>query len=433
MDGPLSIADAMPLLRSGELTPSTLLEQCLARMDIYEPHVKAWVYVDRDRAHYEAAILTEELKNGKYRGPLHGIPIGVKDIIDVFDMPTGCGSRLWANSFARKDAEVVARLRKAGALILGKTVTTPFAYLDPAATRNPWNVDRTPGGSSSGSAAAVACGMCLAALATQTGGSTIRPASYCGVCAFKPTWGVLDVDGVLPLAPSLDHIGLMANSIRDLGILYECLKSDRKRAVFVMNSQLCLLPDFQPSSVSREMEAAFEGVLSELRSQKWRFTIQEPPTDLETYSAHQYAIYSREAMSYHGKRLLWSTSDYPPRIRELILAGAGVDSKTFKNALDHFHRTRSQIPEEIPEDCAGILIPATEGAAGDFSTTGSPAWQSPWTYAGVPVASFPIPSSGMPLAVQVIGRPLDDYQLLATAAQLEVAHRRRAELPPVPQ
>ena len=183
MDEPLTITAAAPLIRSGELTPNELLRQCLARIDVYEPQVQAWAFLDRERAQLDADRLTDELKRGQYRGPLHGIPVGVKDNIDVFDMPTGCGSKLWANSYARRDATCVERLRQAGAVILGKTVTTPFAYLDPPPTRNPWNLHRTPGGSSSGSAAAVACGMVLAALGTQTGGSLTRPASYCGVCS----------------------------------------------------------------------------------------------------------------------------------------------------------------------------------------------------------------------------------------------------------
>src|SRR3954468_2244140 len=208
---PLTIHEAAAAIRAGSLTPVDLLEQCLERIDRYEPQVRAWVLVDRGGAREQALRLTDELKKGQHRGPLHGIPIGVKDIIDVFDLPTGCGSKLWANSIARQDATVVKRLRQAGAVILGKTVTTAYAFLDPPVTRNPWNLNRTPGGSSSGSAAAVACGMCLGALASQTGGSTTRPAAFCGVCSLKPTYGRVSTDGVLPLAPSLDHVGLMAN------------------------------------------------------------------------------------------------------------------------------------------------------------------------------------------------------------------------------
>jgi aspartyl-tRNA(Asn)/glutamyl-tRNA(Gln) amidotransferase subunit A len=223
---PLTITEAAGFIRRGELTPSELLEQCFARIDRYEQRVRAWVYLDRERARAEAERLTAELKAGQNRGSLHGIPIGVKDIIDVFDMPTGCGSKLWANSYARRDATVVERLRQAGAVIMGKTVTTAFASFDPPVTRNPWNLNCTPGGSSSGSAAAVACGMCLGALATQTGGSITRPASYCGVCSIKPTYDRVHVDGVMPLAPSMDHVGAMANCVRDVGLLYRIIAGD---------------------------------------------------------------------------------------------------------------------------------------------------------------------------------------------------------------
>src|SRR5436190_19232511 len=209
MPEPTTITAAAEFIRTGELTPSDLLEQCLARVDRYEERVRAWVYIDREGAREQAARLTAEVKQN-YRGPLHGIPVGIKDIIDVFDMPTGCGSKRWAQSYARRDATCVERLRQAGAVILGKTVTTAYASFDPPVTRNPWNLERTPGGSSSGSAAALACGMCLGALGSQTGGSITRPASYCGVAGCKPTHGRVSGDGVLPLSPSMDHPGPMA-------------------------------------------------------------------------------------------------------------------------------------------------------------------------------------------------------------------------------
>jgi aspartyl-tRNA(Asn)/glutamyl-tRNA(Gln) amidotransferase subunit A len=223
MPEPRTITEAAGFIRRGELTPHDLLDQCLTRIDRYESKVRAWVVIDRDGAREQAERLAAELKAGQNRGPLHGIPMGIKDIIDVFDLPTGCGSKLWANSYARRDATCVERLRLAGAIILGKTVTTAFASFDPPITRNPWNLDCTPGGSSSGSAAAVAGGMCFAALATQTGGSITRPASYCGVCSIKPTYGRVSVDGVMPLAPSMDHVGVMANCVRDLAVVFKSI------------------------------------------------------------------------------------------------------------------------------------------------------------------------------------------------------------------
>ncbi len=218
-----TIDDAANAIRTGTLSPVELVLRCLDAVDRYEPRVRAWVLIDRAGARAEAERLEKAAHRGEWRGPLHGIPLGIKDIIDVAGWPTAAGSRLWANNMAFRDAEVVTRLRQAGAILLGKTVTTPYASFDPPPTRNPWNLERTPGGSSSGSAATVACGMCLGALGSQTGGSLTRPASYCGVATCKPSFGAVSVDGVLPLAPSMDHVGPIARCVHDLAILLKVI------------------------------------------------------------------------------------------------------------------------------------------------------------------------------------------------------------------
>src|SRR6516165_8801183 len=215
----LTIHAAADDLRHGRTTSLDLLDACLAQIDRYEERIRAWVFVDREGARVEAEGLTEELKRGQYRGPLHGIPLGIKDIFDVFDWPTAAGSRLWAKCIARQDCTVVRKLREAGAVFIGKTVTTQYASFDPPPTRNPWDLGRTPGGSSSGSAAALACGMCLGALGSQTGGSITRPASYCGVAGCKPTFARVSTHGVVPLSPSMDHVGPIARCVRDLAIV----------------------------------------------------------------------------------------------------------------------------------------------------------------------------------------------------------------------
>ena len=206
----LTIHEAAEAIKGRRVSPIDLVEQCFAAIDRWEKHVHAWVFVDREYALSEAKRLTDELAKGQYRGPLHGIPIGVKDIYDVFDWPTACGSKLWANSIARQDAPIVASLRTAGVIFLGKTVTTQWASFDPPVTHNPWNLAHTPGGSSSGSAAAVSTGMCLGALGSQTGGSITRPASYCGIAGCKPTYDLLPLEGIMPLAHYMDHPGTMA-------------------------------------------------------------------------------------------------------------------------------------------------------------------------------------------------------------------------------
>src|SRR5262245_7435061 len=216
-----TIHAAAEQIRQGRLSPVDLLEPCLERIERHEGRVRAWVLVDAEGAREQARKCAREVEAGGWRGPLHGIPLGIKDIFDVFDWPTAAGSRLWAQSVARRDATVVHRLRQAGAVFVGKTVTTPFASFDPPVTRNPWDLQRTPGGSSSGSAAAVACGMCLGALGSQTGGSITRPASYCGVAGCKPSYGRVSADGVVPLAPSMDHPGPIALCVKDLALLLQ--------------------------------------------------------------------------------------------------------------------------------------------------------------------------------------------------------------------
>jgi Asp-tRNA(Asn)/Glu-tRNA(Gln) amidotransferase A subunit family amidase len=444
---PLTITAAAPLIRSGELTPSELLEQCLRRIDVYESHVKAWVYLDRERARRDAAKLTDEVKSC-YRGPLHGIPIGVKDIIDVFDMPTGCGSKLWANSYARQDATVVDRLRHAGAIILGKTVTTPYAYTDPPVTRNPWNLERTPGGSSSGSAAAVACGMSLGALGTQTGGSLIRPASYCGVFCIKPTWGRVSVDGVLPLAPSLDHVGVMANCVRDLSLLLQPMaKTDEDNYPYPYHynheielerdydpKQLSTFPDYMPDRFGPEMKASFTRFRATTHAKDWRW--QEVPLHplFHDVIQHHKTIMSVEASTYHRDRLSRYPDEYGPKMRALIEDGLRVSAVDFSQALQHQRLIREESRAMFLDGWDIAVLPATGGPAPDTSTTGDPTHQAPWSYLGLPVVSLPFAGceDGMPLAVQLIASEWFEDDILRAAAKLEADLELSHRLPPVP-
>lgn len=448
MPEPLTITEAAGFIRAGELTPSELLEQCLARIDRYEERVRAWVYLDREGAREQAARLTAELKQGNCRGPLHGIPVGVKDIIDVFDMPTGCGSKLWANSYARRDATVIDRLRQAGAVIMGKTVTTAYASFDPPVTRNPWNLERTPGGSSSGSAAAVACGMCLGALATQTGGSVTRPASYCGVYSLKPTYGRVSVDGVLPLAPSMDHVGVMANCVRDLGLLFRVVAGHMDYAkygaidvhdplVVGLNWGIArvrrkldppfgiqLTNDFFAEWAGPEMSLAFREMLDRIApSDGVGPPLREvvlPPAFGTILAAHG-RIMAVEAAAYHRERLDRHPEDYPPKITQLIREGLNTTGPDYQTALrlkDAIHHELTQ--RDIPDD---LLVPATLDPAPSAGTTGNPAFNSPWSFLGLPVVSLPFAwsSEGLPLGVQLVSERYREDELLQSAERLEAA------------
>jgi Asp-tRNA(Asn)/Glu-tRNA(Gln) amidotransferase A subunit family amidase len=212
----LTLTQAWHAIQGGSVDPIELVDRCIAVIDRWDGELQAWVHVDREGARAAAKDLTSAGRGGAVRGPLFGIPFGIKDIIDVAGMPTRAGSPLRQQHVADADADIVARLRAAGAIMLGKTVTTQFACFDPPETRNPWNSRRTPGGSSSGSAVAVATGMCLAALGTQTGGSIIRPAAYCGVVGFKPTWGAWSMQGIIPVSFQLDHVGPLATGVEDI-------------------------------------------------------------------------------------------------------------------------------------------------------------------------------------------------------------------------
>jgi aspartyl-tRNA(Asn)/glutamyl-tRNA(Gln) amidotransferase subunit A len=455
MPEPLTITDAAGFIRKGELTPVELLEQCLSRIDRYEERVRAWAYLDREGAREQAQRQAAELKQNNYRGPLHGIPIGIKDIIDVFDMPTGCGSKLWANSYARRDATCVERLRQAGAIIMGKTVTTAFASFDPPPTRNPWNLERTPGGSSSGSATAVACGMCLGALASQTGGSITRPASYCGVYSIKPTYGRVSVDGVLPLAPSMDHVGFMANCVRDLALIYRVVAGytdDADHGSFNVSDPLPmgsgwrlarmsrlsargvavqLTNDFFPAHADSTMASAFRELIDDRLSRPDEsgsmpiLTEAVLPPGFELITRAHQLIMAVEAASYHRERIERHPDDYPPRITGLIREGLAAPAHEYRCALQQQRTFFNQIPDSL-------LVPATIGAAPPADSTGNPLFNSPWSFLGVPVVSLPFGWSpdGLPLAVQLVSDTLNDATLLQAAEKLEAAIRfERRPLP----
>src|SRR5712671_5197887 len=219
----LTAAEAARRIHEGLLTSEELVQACLERIRAVEPAVQAWTYLDEDHALEQARAADERRRSGESAGALCGVPVGIKDIIDTADMPTENGTVLHAGRTPSKDAAVVAMLRAAGAVILGKTVTTECAYFSPGKTRNPHNPEHTPGGSSSGSAAAVGAGMVPLALGSQTAGSTIRPGSFCGVYAFKPTHGLIPRTGVLQLSRTLDHVGLFSRTLEDVALLAEAV------------------------------------------------------------------------------------------------------------------------------------------------------------------------------------------------------------------
>jgi aspartyl-tRNA(Asn)/glutamyl-tRNA(Gln) amidotransferase subunit A len=431
-----TIHEAAADLRRGRLTPLDLLEACLERIDRLESRVHAWVLVDRVSAREQAEHLAAEAREGNWRGLLHGIPLAIKDIFDVFDWPTAGGSRLWAQSVARQDATAVRRLRQAGAVFLGKTVTTAYASFDPPPTRNPWDLTRTPGGSSSGSAAALACGMCYGALGSQTGGSITRPASFCSVAGCKPTYGRVSVAGVMPLAASMDHPGPMARSVRDLAILLQAVAGfdptdPTSRNLPVPDLKAAVTGRLSPPRLGRLrglFEDRAEPVVRTLmdrveelfRARGARLSAVALPAAFDEVLSRHHIVMGVEAARYHEPRLRRHPEDYPPKIRSLLEGGLACSATDYARTKEHQRQLAGEMPGCF-EGVDALLTPATRGPAPDAATTGDPAFNSPWSYTGLPTISIPAgwTPEGLPLAIQLVGRAFDEAQLFAAAAWCE--------------
>jgi aspartyl-tRNA(Asn)/glutamyl-tRNA(Gln) amidotransferase subunit A len=419
-----------------------VVQACLDRIDQFESQIRAWVSVDRAGALEQADALDEELRRRPARGPLHGVPVGVKDIIDVAGWPTAAGSKEWSTRKVAADATIVARLRRAGAIILGKTVTTQYASFDPSVTRNPWNLARTAGGSSSGSAAAVAAGMCLAALGSQTGGSITRPATYCGVAGCKPTYGRVSLAGLVPLAPSMDHPGPIARTVRDLGYVLDVISGpderDPRTVAEPHRSIVASLDDLTLASprlgrVDRMFETlatpsvreATGAALEKLGRFAARVVVTALPESFDGILAAHRAIMCYEAAQFHRERLQERPDDYLPKIRAVIEEGLGI-------RLDDYQRARKLqgvLKTEINACFRGVdalVTSSTVDPAPDNSTTGDPAFNSPWSFLGLPTISFPVSLSadGLPLGLQLIGKPFDEPGLFRVAQWSQEVIRR---------
>jgi Asp-tRNA(Asn)/Glu-tRNA(Gln) amidotransferase A subunit family amidase len=432
-----TIVQVATALAHGETTCEKVLEQCLERIDNYDQQIRAWVSVDREVAHNQARECDAELARRRAQGsmerfsPLFGIPIGIKDIIDIAGQPTGAGSaaRL-AGPPAARDATVVRKLREAGAIIFGKTVTTQFACFDPPPTRNPWNLDHTPGGSSSGSAAGVAAGMCLGAIGSQTGGSIIRPASFCGVAGCKPTFGRVSLDGFVPVAPSLDTPGPIAGCVTDLAVMLNAISvGDSVKPTIDLAAlnpehieppRLALLGGFFDSLADPAMKIALNRAVTRLRSAGASIGERELPPAFDGIHRSHRTLMLYELAESHRQRFSQLRIDYLPELAALIQEALTIP--TLRYQADRLHQTRVIVESEsLLQDVEALVCPAALGPAPGVSATGDPRFNSPWTYTGQPTITFPIELSadGLPLGLQLVGRRNDEAGLFRTAAWCE--------------
>jgi aspartyl-tRNA(Asn)/glutamyl-tRNA(Gln) amidotransferase subunit A len=433
-----SIADAARALRERKTTPLDLVESCLEQIEKLDPQVRAWVVVDSVGARRTAARATDEMQSGVDRGPLHGIPLGIKDIVDVAGFPTRSGAKVTSTEPVRDDAFVVRRLRSAGAVLLGKTVTTEFASFDPPPTRNPWNAERTPGGSSSGSAAACAVDMCYAAVGSQTGGSIIRPASYCGVYGLKPTWGRVSLSGITPLAFHLDHPGPIARCVDDLAIVYRAIaghdvtdscsqpRADENPSPSTNSAppRIGIVTGFFHDRANADVRRVAAQTAEKLRAAGADVqSINLPESFAGVVPAHRM-IMAVEAAAYHREMIAARRSEYGPRVASLIDEGLAATSADYSRALSlqlRFRRDMEQLFAATKLDA--LAMPAVSNTAPAADTTGEPSFQAPWSFAGLPVASMPcgLGDDGLPICLQFVGDAWQESPLLQTASWCEKA------------
>jgi len=410
---------AATLIADRTLSPLDLLEACLARIAARDAEIRAWVRVDEAGARAVAREREAEARAGRLRGPLHGVPVGIKDIFHVAGMTTTCGAAPAFHVAATEDAAAVARLRAAGAIILGKAHTTEFAYFEPGPTRNPWNVGHTPGGSSSGSAAAVAARMAPLALGTQTVGSVLRPAAYCGVVGFKGTHGLISTEGVVPLAWSLDHVGVFARAVADAALTAGVLAGRPLAGPAPRPPRLALASELVDRATP-ETAAAVRATAERLT--RAGATIEEVklPASFAGVHAAGRGVLEVEASAYHEELYRAHAAAYRPRTRELIEGGLARPAVAYARA----QRARLAFREEVLPLLAAhdaLLSPTAPATAPEGLATGDPWFCAPWSFAGVPACSLPsgVSAAGLPHAVQLVAAAERDAELLAVAAWCE--------------
>jgi Asp-tRNA(Asn)/Glu-tRNA(Gln) amidotransferase A subunit family amidase len=417
-------------LASGALSVAELVEACIARIEAREPEIRAWAWFDADFARQQAKALDAQRQAGRPIGALHGLPVALKDIIDTAKIPTENGCPLDAGRIPIKDAAIVARLKAAGAVIMGKTITTELAYMHAGPTRNPLNPAHTPGGSSSGSAAAVADGMVPLAVGTQTGGSVIRPASYCGVTGFKPSFGAIPRTGVLMQSPTLDTLGVFARTPADAALLAEVLMghdagdpATTPAPVPPLLSVATSAPPLKPvfafvrppgwDKADPQLHAAFDELIEALGEQ----VFEAPLPNAFDEAAEVRARINFAEMAKYYYRYGKSIDALGPRTQEALKTGNATLARDYLAALDWADVLYAGL-DEIFERCDAILCPAATGPAPEgLEYTGDAIFNGLWTLTGTPAITVPAftAENGLPMGVQLVAARGNDARLLRNA------------------
>lgn len=418
-------------LREGRISAAELVEACLARIAADEPRLHCFAHLDPSHARAQAELADAARRAGRPLGPLHGLPVAVKDIFDTADYPTEHGSPIMAGRRPRADSAVVEKLRAAGAIIIGKTITTEFATFAPGPTRNPHDPERTPGGSSSGSAAAVAAGMVPLSIGSQTNGSVIRPASFCGVYGLKPTHGLISRRGCLMQSPSLDHVGVFARCLEDAALLVDVLAGHdaadpatrlvaTPRLARGLHSGPSLPPRlaFVGGPAWEEAEPATREAFRELAQHLGDRLVEiELPEAFAHANAVHRTVWTAELAHHLGPDIERAPELVSRELTALFEEGRKVLALDYQKALalrDLYNRALDEVFHEFD----ALLTPAAPGEAPrGLGSTGSPAFCSLWTLCGTPAVSLPILQgpAGMPLGCQLVAARGDDLRLLRVA------------------
>ena len=431
----LSLEQLASKIRDAQLSSVDVCKAFIERIEKFDKEIKAWAHFDKKVLLEKAEEADEHRRSGKPLGSLHGVPVAVKDIIGTIDMPTECGTVIRKGKSYSQNAEIIDMLHSAGALVMGKTSTSELAFLGPSDTTNPHDNSRTPGGSSSGSAAAVASFMAPVSIGSQTGGSIIRPASYCGVVGYKPTYGLISRNGVLRTSYNLDHMGVFGRSVEDVAMLAKVLiKKDKYDPATIHYSADNFVeetkkgPLFEPKFIFYKTE---HWKLIDKKSQgAFEYFIKSFPKNIEVFDTpsyfkdiHKYHQIIHETdlannFSVYYKKYKKKLSKY---MQDAIANGNKHSAKEYAEAIDFMKRSYESY-QEVFEDYHGVLSPSSPGVAPKgLKSTGTAEFNKVWSYMGTPCISLPLleGENNLPLGVQMIGDKYDDHRFLGVANWLE--------------
>ncbi|WP_440931538.1 amidase [Candidatus Pelagibacter sp.] len=431
----LSLEQLATKIKDAQLSSVDVCKAFIERIEKFEKDIKAWAHFDKKVLLEKAEEADEHRRSGKPLGSLHGVPVAVKDIIGTIDMPTECGTVIRKGKSYSQNAEIIDMLHSAGALVMGKTATSELAFLGPPATTNPHDNSRTPGGSSSGSAAAVASFMAPVSIGSQTGGSIIRPASYCGVVGYKPTYGLISRNGVLRTSYNLDHMGVFGRSVEDVAMLAKVLiKKDKYDPATIHYSADNFVeetkkgPLFEPKFIfykteywkliDKKSKGAFEYFIKSFSKNIEVFDTPSYFKDIHKY--HQIIHETDLANNFfvYYKKFKKKLSKY---MQDAIANGNKHSAKEYAEAIDFMKRSYESY-QEVFEDYHGVLSPSSPGVAPKgLKSTGTAEFNKVWSYMGTPCISLPLleGENNLPLGVQIIGDKYDDHRFLGVANWLE--------------